>query len=124
MSTKPILLPGPSHPITIEPTPGSVRVTVAGRMIADTRNAITLREADYDPVQYIPVEDVDMGLLEASDHVSYCPYKGDCSYYSIPLGGETSRNAVWTYAEPFDAVAEIKGRVAFYPNRVDRIEIA
>jgi uncharacterized protein (DUF427 family) len=119
--TKPIMQPGPEHPITIEPTAVRVLVSAAGRTIADTRGALTLREASYQPVQYIPIADVDMSLLQATDHVSYCPYKGDCSYYSILSAGEAGVNAVWTYRQPFAAVAEIKDRVAFYPDRVDSI---
>ena len=122
MSDKPIKIPGPDHPITTERNPARVVVTLGGRVIADTRNALTLREASYPAVQYIPREDVDMSLLERTDHSSYCPYKGDASYFSIPLGGERSRNAVWTYENPNPAVAAIKGRLAFYPDRVDSIE--
>src|SRR6266550_3300615 len=108
METKSIKLPGPNHPITIEPNPARVTVTVAGRIIADTRNALTLREAGYAAVQYIPQKDVDMTLLERTDHQTYCPHKGDCAYYSIPLGGNRSVNAVWTYEAPYAAVAAIK----------------
>jgi uncharacterized protein (DUF427 family) len=122
MATKQIRQPGPDHPITIEASPSRVVVTVAGRVVADTRNALTLREAGHDPVQYISAEDVDMSLLHATEHVTYCPYKGDCSYYSIPIGGQKAENAVWTYVAPFSAVEAIKGRLAFYPGRVDRIE--
>ena len=119
---KSIRLPGPDHPISIEPNPARVTVSIAGRTVADTRNALTLTEASYRPVQYIPRKDVDMTLLERTDHHTYCPYKGDCAYYSIPLGGERSVNAVWTYEAPYPAVAAIKDHVAFYPERVDAID--
>jgi len=121
MKEKHIKLPGPDHPISIQRNPARVVVSVAGRMIADTDNALTLREADYPPVQYIPREHVDLSQLERTDHATYCPYKGDCSYYSIPAGGKESVNAVWTYENPYPAVEAIKGRVAFYPDRVDEI---
>jgi len=121
MKEKHIKLPGPDHPISIQRNPARVVVSVAGRMIADTDNALTLREADYSPVQYIPREHVDLSQLERTDHATYCPYKGDCSYYSIPAGGKESVNAVWTYENPYPAVEAIKGRVAFYPDRVDEI---
>jgi uncharacterized protein (DUF427 family) len=121
MKTKQIKVPGPDHPISIQRNPTRVVVSVAGRVAADTRNALTLREADYPPVQYIPREDVDLSQLERTDHVTYCPYKGDCSYYSVPAGGKKSVNAVWTYENPFSAVDQIKGHVAFYPERVDEI---
>jgi uncharacterized protein (DUF427 family) len=122
MSDKPIKIPGPDHPITTERNRARVVVTLGGRVIADTRDALALREATYPAVQYIPREDVDMSLLERTDHSSHCPYKGDASYFSIPLGGERSRNAVWTYENPHAAVAAIKDRLAFYPDRVDKIE--
>jgi uncharacterized protein (DUF427 family) len=114
--------PGPEHPITIERTPHRVVVSVAGRTIADTRDALTLREAAYPAVQYIPRRDVDMSLLERTDHASFCPYKGDAAYFSIPAGGARSGNAVWTYEAPFAAVAAIKDYLAFYPDRVDAID--
>jgi len=121
MADKPIKQPGPDHPITIEANPARVVVSVEGAIVADTEKALTLREAGYRPVQYIPLSDVDMSLLEPADHATYCPYKGDCSYYSIPSGGEKSANAAWTYKAPYAAVNEIKDRVAFYPDRVDSI---
>jgi uncharacterized protein (DUF427 family) len=122
MTTKTIKLPGSDHPITIEPNLKRVVVSVAGRVIARTREALTLREASYPPVQYIPRKDVDMTLLKRSAHATYCPYKGDCAYFSIPSGGERTINAVWTYEAPYDAVAAIRNHLAFYPDRVDVIE--
>ena len=121
-AAKPVKIPGPDHPITIERNPAHIVVTLAGRVVADTRDALTLREAAYPAVQYIPRKDVDMALLARTDHATYCPYKGDCSYYSIPLGGERSKNAVWSYEAPYAAVTPIKDYLAFYPNRVDAIE--
>jgi len=114
--------PSTDHPIAIEPTPGRVVVSVAGRIIADSKTALTLRESDYQAVQYIQRADVNMALLVRSKHVTYCPYKGDCSYFDIVVGGLRSENAVWTYENPFSAVAAIKDRLAFYPERVDSIE--
>ena len=96
-------------------------VKVSGTIIADTRAALTLREASYPAVQYIPRRDVDMAALTRSEHTTYCPYKGDASYYSIPAGGGRSLNAVWNYETPFEARAQIKDYVAFYPDRVDQI---
>jgi len=121
MKEKLIKVPGPDHPISIERDSARVVVSAAGRVIADSRNALTLREADYPPVQYVPREDVDLSQLKRSDHVTYCPYKGDCNYYSVPVGGKKSVNAVWTYENPYPAVAQIKDHLAFYPGRVDEI---
>jgi uncharacterized protein (DUF427 family) len=121
-SSKSIKVPGPDHPITIERNPNRVVVSVAGRVVADTRNALTLTEAHYEPVQYIPRKDVDMALLTRSDHATYCPYKGDCAYFSIPIGGDRACNAVWTYETPHAAVEPIRDHLAFYPDRVDAIE--
>jgi uncharacterized protein (DUF427 family) len=122
MSHKQVKVPGPHHPISVKKNPARVVVTVAGRVIADTREALTLREAKYPPVQYIPREDADLTQLERTDHESWCPFKGDASYYSINSGGKRSVNAVWTYEAPHAAVAEIKNHLAFYPDRVDSIE--
>jgi uncharacterized protein (DUF427 family) len=121
MADKPMKIPGPEHPISIDANPSRVVVTVGGKVIADTRSALTLREASYPAVQYIPRRDVDMAALKRSEHTTYCPFKGDASYYSIPAGEGRSINAVWTYEAPFEAVAQIKEYVAFYPDRVDEI---
>jgi len=118
-----IKIPGPDHPITIQFNPSRVVVSVGDRVVADTCNALTMREASLPAVQYIPRKDVDMSLLQRTDHATYCPYKGDCAYYSIPAGGDRSVNAVWTYESPYAAVAEIKDHLAFYPSRVDAIEV-
>ena len=111
------------HRITIEPNPKRVRVVFNGRVVADTTRALTLREATLPPVQYIPRKDVDMTLLARTDRTTYCPYKGDASYFSITVGGQRSVDAVWSYETPYMAVAEIKDHLAFYPDRVDAIEI-
>ena len=98
---KTVKIPGPDHPISVERNASRVMVTVAGRIVADTRKALTLREASYPPVQYIPRKDVDMTLLARTDHATYCPYKGDCSYFSIPSGGDRSGEGLCTYPLPF-----------------------
>ena len=121
MADKQIKIPGPDHPITIEPAASRIVVTLAGKTIADSSKALVLREAKYPAVFYIPREDVDMSLLTGTEHSTYCPYKGDASYYSIPVGGERSVNAVWSYEEAYDAVSAIKNHVAFYTDRVDAI---
>ena len=113
------LIPDDHHPITITPNPDRVVVTLGERTVADTTSALTLQEASYPAVQYVPLSDVDPALLERTDHATYCPYKGDASYYSLVADGETHDNAVWTYEAPYDAVSEIAGHVAFYPNVVD-----
>jgi uncharacterized protein (DUF427 family) len=122
LKPRPVKIPGPDHPISVELNATPVVVTVGGHIVANTRNALTLREASYPPVQYIPRGEVDMTLLARTDHATYCPYKGDCAYYSIPLGGARSTNAVWTYESPYAAVAAIRDYLAFYPDRVDAIE--
>jgi uncharacterized protein (DUF427 family) len=123
MNSKPIKIPGPDHPITITPTKGRVTATVNGKRIADTREALTLKEAAHPPVQYIPRKDVDMTQLQRTAHQTYCPYKGECAYYSIPAGGERSVNAVWSYEAPHAAASAIREYLAFDPERVDAIEI-
>ncbi|MGC2401392.1 MAG: DUF427 domain-containing protein [Acidobacteriaceae bacterium] len=119
---KEMKIPGPDHPITILPVEGTVRVTVARRVIAESTRALRLEEKGYPPVYYLPRNDVDMSLLVRTAHYTYCQYKGDCSFYSIPIGGANSDNAVWTYEGPYEAVASIAGYLAFYSSRVDAIE--
>ena len=119
MTTSEPRIPGPAHPITIEPTGVHVIVRVGAHVIAETTRALTLREAGYAPVQYIPLADVDQTLLTATATRTYCPYKGDASYYSITLADGELTDAVWTYREPYEFVADIAGRVAFYTDRVE-----
>jgi uncharacterized protein (DUF427 family) len=118
MTDRKILIPNESHPIGIEDCSSTVVVSRGSLEIARTSSAMTLSEASYPPVRYIPRGDVNMAQLERSDHTTYCPYKGDASYYSIPALGGAGRNSVWTYEAPFEAVSEIAGHLAFYPDRL------
>jgi uncharacterized protein (DUF427 family) len=120
---KEIKIPGPDHPITILPAEGKVRVVVAGRTVAESTRALRLEEKGYLPVYYLPRNDADMSLFVRTTHYTYCPYKGDCSYYGIPIGGSRSENAVWTYERPHEAAASINEYLAFDPSRVDAIEV-
>ena len=119
---KRISIPDAAHPITVEPNSMHVRILLRGKVVADTRRALLLREAGLAPVQYIPREDADMSLLERTEQRTYCPYKGDCCYFSIRIGEHLAENAVWCYESPYPAVAAIARHLAFYPNRVDAIE--
>ncbi|AJK50428.1 DUF427 domain-containing protein [Burkholderia plantarii] len=123
-SDRPVRVPGPDHPISIAPTGARVLVKAGAAPLADTHRALTLREAAYEPVQYVPRADVDLTRVERSTHTSYCPYKGEAVYYSIPELGKRGENAIWSYETPYDAVAPIAGHFAFYTDRVDAIEIA
>ena len=116
-------LPGPDHPITITLNPKRVRVLYQGHVIADTGHALILKEATYKAVQYLPREDVEMAFLSRTALSTHCPYKGEASYYSIARDGEIAENAVWTYETPYPAMEQIKGYLAFYPNRVEIHEI-
>ncbi len=116
-------IPSPDHPITIATNPKRVRISVGGDVIAETSRALTLKEASYPPVQYIPREDADPAKLKRTEHNTYCPYKGDASYFSIVSGGKTLENAIWTYETPYDSVKDIAGHLAFYPNKVTIEEI-
>lgn len=122
MNSRPEKIPGPDHPIAIVPSDRRVIVKVGGKVIADSRSVLRLQEANYPAVLYIPRADVDLATLQRTDHATYCPYKGDCSYYSIPSGGAKAVNAVWSYESPYAAVSSIKEHLAFYPTRVDSIE--
>ncbi len=123
MDTRAQKIPGPDHPIAIEHDPVRVVVRLSDKVIAYSADPLILQEANYPPVYYIPRKDVDMTLLERTEHKTYCPYKGEASYFSIPCGGERSVNAVWSYETPYQAVAEIREHFAFYPDRVDSIEV-
>ena len=116
--------PGPDHPITIEPNPARVTVRVGDRVVAETTAALNLRESTYPAVPYIPLADVDQSLLRPTETSTYCPYKGDASYYTVDLADTELTDVVWTYREPYPAVAEIAGHVAFYPNKVEVTEAA
>jgi len=84
--SKEIRIPEPDHPITISPAEGRIRVRVAGRIVAESTRALRLEEEGYPPVHYLPRNDADMSLLVRTKHYSYCPFKGDSSSYSIPIG--------------------------------------
>jgi uncharacterized protein (DUF427 family) len=116
-------VPGPDHPITVTRSGKHVRVSFAGRTIAETDHALELKEASYPAVFYIPRADADMSALTRTGHHTHCPYKGDASYFTIAADGRAAENAVWSYETPFPAVAEIKELLAFYPNRVDEIAV-
>jgi uncharacterized protein (DUF427 family) len=118
----PVLAGTSEHPIMITPVPHRVRVTVADRVVADTTRALSLSEASYAPVMYIPREDVDLTTFVRTDHKTRCPYKGDASYYSIRIAERIAQNAAWSYEQPIEAVAVIAGHMAFYPDRVDSLE--
>lgn len=113
-----IKTPGPDHPITVEKNPARVVVHVGDKVVADTHAALSLQESDYPAVQYIPLADVDPSVLKDSDTSTYCPYKGDAAYYTLVTADGEEVDAVWTYREPYPAVAEIAGHVAFYPTKV------
>jgi uncharacterized protein (DUF427 family) len=111
-------MPGPDHPISISPNPKRIRVSAGGAVIADTTRALTLKEASYPAVQYIPREDAAMELLSRTERTTHCPYKGDANYFSVSANGKALENAVWTYEAPFPAMEQISGYLAFYPDKV------
>ena len=120
MTDRPVLEPTAAHPITDEPTGRHVVVRVNGEVVAETDAALTLREASYPAVQYIPLDDVVPGRLKCSDTATYCPFKGDASYYHLTTAdGHTVEDAGWTYEAPYPAVAAIAGHLAFYPDKAD-----
>lgn len=119
MTEKTVLIPDETHPITVAATAGTVTVSVGGTGIATSTSALTLQESTYPAAYYVPLADVDPEVLERSDHATYCPFKGDASYYDLVVDGVRLDGAVWTYHAPYDAVAEIRDHVAFYTDRVD-----
>jgi uncharacterized protein (DUF427 family) len=111
----------PDHPITIAPAEHGVRITFAGQVVAESKEALLLTEASYAPVYYVPPQHVDFAVLARTDHKTRCPYKGEAAYYSIRVGDRIARNAVWSYEHPLEAVAAIAGYLAFYPDLVDSV---
>jgi uncharacterized protein (DUF427 family) len=116
-------IPGPDHPITLEPATRRWRARFAGEVIADTANAIVLREAAYPPRVYFPRADVDMARLTRTAHTTHCPYKGDAAYFSVTGDGQAAENAVWTYEQPYPAMQAIDGRLSFYTDKVEVYEV-
>ena len=117
-------LPGPDHPISIAANPKRIRVSLDGVVIADSTNALTLKEANYPAVNYVPRKDANIALLARTERVTHCPYKGDANYFSIVANGKRVENAIWTYEAPFPAMTEISGHLAFYPDKVKIEEVA
>jgi uncharacterized protein (DUF427 family) len=120
MTSRPVLEPTDEHPITINATGARVVVRVNGDVVADTRDALQLQESTYPAVQYIPLKDVEQDRLARTDTSTYCPYKGEAGYYSVTTAsGDTVDDAIWTYEEPYPAVAAIAGHLAFYPDKAE-----
>jgi uncharacterized protein (DUF427 family) len=121
MTDKPIHLPSATHPITVTPTGKHVSVRVNGVVVADTDNSLTLQEASYPAVQYIPMKDVAQNVLKPSSTTTYCPFKGDASYFHVATSasGDAVEDVIWTYEQPYPAVADIAGHVAFYPDKAE-----
>jgi uncharacterized protein (DUF427 family) len=124
MSTRIKKIPGPDHPITLVQSGKTMRVIYRGETIAESSDALVMREASYPPVVYFPRKDVKMTRLLRTDHNTWCPYKGEASYYTLVADDARDENAVWSYETPFDAVEGIRERLAFYPSKIDRIEEA
>lgn len=116
-------LPGPDHPITIAASPKRLQVVYHGHVIVDSERALTLKEASYHAVAYFPREDADMAFFTRSDRVTYCPYKGEANYFTLLMDGRLAENAVWTYENPYPAMEQIRGMLAFYPNQVEVREV-
>lgn len=123
MPARQVRIPNEDHPIVISRTSERIRVRVGDQWIADTTNALSLREAAYPPVFYVPIGDVDASVLRSSDHATYCPYKGECAYYHVEAGGRLVADAIWYYPEPYASVELIRGHVAFYPDRIDELRV-
>ncbi|RYG02734.1 MAG: DUF427 domain-containing protein, partial [Caulobacteraceae bacterium] len=118
-----MLTPGPDHPITITPATSRWRAKYGDHVIADTGDALILKEADYPAVVYFPRADVSMDFFSRTDRTTHCPYKGDAAYYTILMDGRFAENAVWTYEQPFPAMEQIRGRLAFYPDKVEVYQV-
>jgi uncharacterized protein (DUF427 family) len=119
MTERTVLQPTAEHPITVKPTGKHVTVRVNGEVVAETDAALTLQESTYPAVQYVPMADVIGSALHRSDTTTYCPFKGDANYYHVTAGGDTVEDVIWTYEQPYPAVGDIAGHVAFYADKAD-----
>jgi uncharacterized protein (DUF427 family) len=113
----------PEHRVDLLPEARRVRVMFAGTVIADSSAAIRVEETGHGPVHYLPANDVRLDLLQPTEHHTYCPFKGDCSYWTIDAGGKRADNAVWAYRTPYDEAQGLAGHYAFYKSRVDTIDV-
>lgn len=109
--------------MTIEPVRRRVRALFSGHVIADTDDALAVREGEAPPAYYFPVDDVEMGYLGRSDHATHCPLKGEAAYYNIKMHSQIAENAVWTYESPNPSAETLRGRLAFDPAQVEVYEI-
>ena len=113
----------PDYEVVLEANPEFARASLDGEVIAASAQSVILRETRHAPVIYFPREDVRWERLEATDHTSFCPFKGDASYWTVRSAERVEENAVWGYADPFPEVAELANYVAFYGDRI-RVESA
>ena len=111
--------PGPDHPITIAPLGRHVTVRFAGAVIGESDAALSLAEANYPEIIYVPRADLDMSRFARTEKSTHCPYKGDATYFTVDANGKRAENAAWSYETPFPAMAEIRGCLAFYPGQVE-----
>jgi uncharacterized protein (DUF427 family) len=109
----------PDHRVDIEPSSKRIRIKLGGEVVADSDRTLTVLETNHEPVAYFPRQDVRFDLLEPTSHQTFCPFKGDASYWSIRVGNDVRENAVWSYEDPFPQVERLKDYVAFYPDRVE-----
>ena len=121
MASSPAYEKYPEHRVDVEPNPMRVRVEFAGETIADSTRSLRVLESRHDPVVYVPREDLKQDRLEKTEHTTFCPFKGHASYYTIRVGDRVAENAIWSYEDPYDEVAELKDCAAFYVDRIDRL---
>ena len=121
MARSPAYRQHPEHRVEVQPHHLRVRVGFAGVTVADSARSLRVLESRHDPVVYVPREDVRQELLERTEHSTFCPFKGRASYYSIRVGDRVAENAIWSYEDPYDEVAPLRGCMAFYLDRVDSL---
>ena len=111
----------PDYRVDFEQTAKRVRVRLGGQTVADSTDARIMLETRHTPVYYLPRADVRMDLAERTDHESFCPFKGEASYWTLVVGDQSAENAMWSYEQPFAEVAGIRDYMAFYGDRVDAL---
>jgi uncharacterized protein (DUF427 family) len=107
----------PNYQVDITPTADHVRILVGGQCVADSRRPLKVTETKHHPVWYLPLADVDADCIEATDHSTFCPFKGHASYWTVSIGDQLLRNSLWAYQDPYLECEPLKDHVGFYVDR-------